>query len=321
MDITNAPEGSVTGLGVGSAKCAWLSGKSFRKSLLYLLLTFASSWTLAFMYFGMDGKLGTPSFLAVAVVFMFTPMLSAMIVQKVFYREKICSSLGVSWRFNPWFLVGWLLPSLMALLTVAIDCLLPGVSFCLDPAQSNATRFLSGPSAHNVLRHLSYLPIHPFWLLLFGGLVAGATINAVAGFGEELGWRGLLQKELAALGFWKSSWIIGIIWGIWHLPLIIQGFNYPGYPKAGIFMMCLCTVLLAPLMAYIRIKSRSVLAVAIMHGTLNATAGLPLLLIRGGDSLTTGMLGAGMMITLAILNFGLFCLAGTRPFKNEGLQV
>lgn len=86
-------------------------------------------------------------------------------------------------------------------------------------------------------------------------------------------------------------------------------------------MMCLCTVLLAPLMAYIRIKSRSVLAVAIMHGTLNATAGLPLLLIRGGDSLTTGMLGAGMMITLAILNFGLFCLAGTRPFKNEGLQV
>ena len=40
-------------------------------------------------------------------------------------------------------------------------------------------------------------------------LIAGVTVNAVAGFGEELGWRGFLQKELAFLGFWRSSLLIG----------------------------------------------------------------------------------------------------------------
>jgi hypothetical protein len=44
-----------------------------------------------------------------------------------------------------------------------------------------------------------------FWLALGQGLIAGATINAVAGFGEELGWRGFLYRELSFLGFWKSS--------------------------------------------------------------------------------------------------------------------
>lgn len=54
-------------------------------------------------------------------------------------------------------------------------------------------------------------PVHPFWLGLIQGLIAGITINALAAFGEELGWRGLLQKELAWMGFWRSSLLIGMI--------------------------------------------------------------------------------------------------------------
>jgi len=57
-------------------------------------------------------------------------------------------------------------------------------------------------------------PIHPVWIGLLQGLIAGITINAIAGFGEELGWRGLLQREFSYMGFWKSSAIIGIVWGI-----------------------------------------------------------------------------------------------------------
>ncbi len=52
------------------------------------------------------------------------------------------------------------------------------------------------------------LPVNPFWLAVIQGLVGGVTINAIAGFGEELGWRGLLSKELHPAGFWRSSLLI-----------------------------------------------------------------------------------------------------------------
>jgi membrane protease YdiL (CAAX protease family) len=72
---------------------------------------------------------------------------------------------------------------------------------------------------------MTAFPIHIFWISLIQGLFAGITINAVAGFGEELGWRGFLLREFDYMGFWKSSAIIGVIWGIWHAPLILQGHN------------------------------------------------------------------------------------------------
>ena len=54
--------------------------------------------------------------------------------------------------------------------------------------------------------------IHPIWIGLVLALIAGPTINAIAGFGEELGWRGFLQKEFSYMGFWKSSAVIGVIY-------------------------------------------------------------------------------------------------------------
>ncbi len=55
--------------------------------------------------------------------------------------------------------------------------------------------------------------------------------------GEELGWRGFLLKQCSYMDFWKMSLVIGIIWGLWHAPIIIQGYNYPQNPVIGVFMM------------------------------------------------------------------------------------
>jgi len=136
--------------------------------------------------------------------------------------------------------------------------------------------------------------------------VAGITINAIAGFGEELGWRGLLQKELGYLGFWRSSAVIGIIWGIWHAPIIIQGYNYPQHPLAGVFMMTVFTLLLSPIFGYVRLKARSVIAAAIIHGSLNATAGLAIMVVAGGNDLMIGVTGLAGFIVLLIVNIAIF---------------
>ena len=150
------------------------------------------------------------------------------------------------------------------------------------------------------------MPVHVFWLVLAGGTMAGLTINGVAGFGEELGWRGFLQNEWQALGFWRSSWLIGAVWGLWHAPFILHGYNYPGHPVAGVFLMTLWTVLFAPLIGFVRLRSGSVFAAAIMHGAINGTAMAPALVVRGGDWMTVGVMGWPGILVLAMLNCALY---------------
>ncbi len=60
-------------------------------------------------------------------------------------------------------------------------------------------------------------------------------------------------------------------------------------------------MLLAPIFSYIRVKARSVIAAAIVHGTLNATYGLSVVLVRGGSDLTSGMTGLPGFIVLAVV--------------------
>jgi membrane protease YdiL (CAAX protease family) len=152
------------------------------------------------------------------------------------------------------------------------------------------------------------LPVHPLWLALVQALIAGPTINAVFGFGEELGWRGLLLRELAPLGFWRSSYLIGLIWGLWHAPLILRGTNYPQHPELGVALMTVFTMLLAPLMSYVTLRANSVIAAAIFHGTLNASAGMALLPLKGGSDLTVGMTGLSGLVVLAIANLGVWVI-------------
>lgn len=279
-----------------------------KKALLYLALTFFFCWIILPIYFALGGKFTSAWTLAVLLIYMFVPMTMAMIVQKGIYHEPLRVPLGISFKWNRWFFFAWFLPPLLAIAAMGASLLLPGISF--SPSMEGMFQRYGSTLTPEQLQQMrdsaATLPIHPFWLGLIQGLIAGVTINAIAGFGEELGWRGLLQRELSHLGFWKSSLLIGIIWGIWHAPVILQGYNYPEHPQLGVLMMTVFTTLFAPLIAFARIKSKSVIAAAIMHGTLNATAGLGFILVAGGDDLTLGLLGVGGFAVLALANLILF---------------
>ena len=236
------------------------------------------------------------------------PMAVAIIVQKFIYKESLKEPLGISFKLNRWFVVAWLLPPVVAFATLGVSLLFPGVEYSPEMA-GMFERFKSLFTPEQIAQmesQTSTLPIHPFWLSLLQGLVAGVTINAVFGFGEELGWRGLLQRELGFIGFWKSSLTIGVVWGIWHAPIIFQGHNYPEHPVAGVFMMTIWCILLAPIFSYVRLKAKSVIAAAIMHGSFNATAGLAVMVVKGGNDLLVGVTGLAGFIVLLIANIGLF---------------
>jgi membrane protease YdiL (CAAX protease family) len=247
-------------------------------------------------------------------------MTVAIIVQKAVYKAPLKEPLRINFRPNRWFLVAWLTPLLFALVTLGASLLLPGVEFSSD-MEGMFRRFEKVFTTEQLteMRHqVEALPIHPFWLGLLQGLIAGLTVNAVAGFGEELGWRGLLLRELEGVGFWKSSFLIGVIWGLWHAPLIAQGHNYPEHPWIGVFVMTVFTVLLSPLMAFVTLRANSVIAAAIFHGTLNAVAGLPLIVVTGGSDLTIGMTGLAGLIVLLVANVGLWLFC--RPCHDQFVE-
>lgn len=280
--------------------------KHFKRAMLFLGLTFFFNWLMATLFFAFGGKWGTPASLPIAAGYMFVPMIMAIIVQKVIYKEPVKQPLGISFKLNRWFLVAWLLPPIIVFASVGISLLLPGVEY--SPGMEGLLeRFESVLTAEQLQQMKNQVfGLHSIWIGLLLGLIAGITINAVAGFGEELGWRGFLQREFGYMGFWKSSAVIGVIWGIWHAPVILQGHNYPTHPVIGVIMMTILCVLFAPIFSYVRFKANSVIAAAILHGTFNATAGLSLMVVKGGNDLTVGLTGLAGFIVLAIANLGIF---------------
>ena len=292
---------------------------NWKKTLLFIGLTFSVSYRVAISFHLLGGKWNTTEAIVVAVIYMFIPMVMAIFVQKVIYGQAVKGPLGISWKLNRWFLVAWLLPPAIAFGTLGVSLLLPGIKYSPDLAGlfERFERVVSPEKLQEMKEQVAAFPLHPIWLGLLQGLVAGVSINAVAGFGEELGWRGFLQRELGFLGFWKSAALIGLIWGVWHAPLILQGHNYPQHPAAGVLMMGAFCLLLSPLFSYIRLKAGSVLAAAILHGTLNATGGLALMVVKGGDDLTIGITGVAGLIVLAILDVGIFLLVKAGTLREE----
>jgi membrane protease YdiL (CAAX protease family) len=127
---------------------------------------------------------------------------------------------------------------------------------------------------------LSTYPIYaaasaPNWLILLSGaintIVLSPFIGLVIAFGEEYGWRGYLQSELEKMGRIKGTLVLGIIWGIWHWPLIWMGYNYPNQPVWGSLMMVAFTVFLAYVLAYAVYKADGIWIAAFLHALNNQT--------------------------------------------------
>jgi membrane protease YdiL (CAAX protease family) len=278
------------------------------KTLTFLTLTLGLSYAAALLFFLSGLKLTSTYGIIFGVSYMFIPALSSFLIEKIMHKNDIIRQLKISFKVNKWFLIAWLLPPFLAFFTLGISFLFPDVSYSAG-MEGMFTRFeslMTPEQMEQMRRSMDELPVHPIWITLAQGLFAGLTVNAIAGFGEELGWRGFLVKQFAGMSFIKAALIIGFIWGIWHAPIILMGHNYPQHPEWGVLMMTIWCILLSPLFLYITIKSGSVIAASVMHGTLNGTAGLAILMLNGGNDLKIGLTGFSGFLALILLTLGFF---------------
>src|SRR5258708_3068856 len=76
---------------------------------------------------------------------------------------------------------------------------------------------------------MAFIPsmLPPVLLIFVGLLIAGMFVSSLV---EEPGWRGFALPRLQErYGPLTGSLILGLCWGLWHLPL----FTIPGYDGAG----------------------------------------------------------------------------------------
>lgn len=143
-------------------------------------------------------------------------------------------------------------------------------------------------------------------------LPLNTLVSAVPAFGEELGWRGFLQSALSPLGFWRMSLLSGVLWGLWHAPVILLGYNFERPDLLGVLAMVVFCVLVGTLLHWLRAICHNVWVAAVAHGAVNTVSGVTLLFLpEGADVLWTTVLGAPGWIVLGALiavmaSFGLF---------------
>lgn len=289
------------------------------KTAEFLGLAFAIAWLSAAVFYLFGIEYGTlTSVVLVAVFFMWAPAFAAIIVQKRRGLPVRAATGLVRGRLR-WIVLAWFTPVGLLGATIGLGMLWPGVSFSADYAAYLRDAGVAEAQVQAALAQLEGVPVSPILLFLFQGLLAGLTINAIAALGEELGWRGLLLKELSSLGFWRVSFITGFFWGIWHAPIILQGHNFPESPVAGVAMMTLATVAMAPIYTYMTLRAGSVLAATLLHGSFNGLAALSLVYLTGAGHLVISAVGlagiAAALVTVAV------CVAHDRWLAREPITT
>ena len=273
-----------------------------KKAIKYSIILCVVSWVYAaIMIFGLDVK--NPSdnpmkYTICASLYMLLPLMTAVVLQMI-NKEKLTSTGLLRFKIRWSWLVAWILPVVIVLLTIFVNTLLPGCEYNTD--MSSMIPVDSIPEEQREMLSMFMNPTVMIVVTIVSGLFAGVTINALFAFGEEYGWRNYLVSALKEKKFICASVFIGIVWGLWHFPLILLGHNYPQHSVVGVFMMVVFCVLASFVETYFVLKTKSVFSAAIFHGTINAVAGLNVIMVKGGNDLLNGMTGLSGFFVMAIV--------------------
>ena len=207
---------------------------------------------------------------------LFGPALAAIIVTALTEgRPGVRALLGriVCWRVPvPWYLVALGLPTVLSLLAASLSAWL-------------------GPA-----------------ILRVGTLSVLDFVLVVLVLGEELGWRGYaLPKLMQRFSPLVASLILGVLWGLWHLPTFFIA-GTPQYQQPVVAFLIMTTAY-SILLSWVFLHTRgSVLIATLFHGAINVSQGF---FLAGTDPASRYWwlalaYGGAALVLAAVLGPGLF---------------
>lgn len=287
----------------------------------FVALALGLAWLVALPLWLGEG-LASPLAAPLLTAMMFTPTIAALIVMFAFRAPRAgrLRFLGMwplrpAGRFVLFLVIGLFAPILLVAATVAVAAALGWVRLDLVGFSGFAAQLDAVLPPGTALP-----PIGVLVAVQLASIPIGALVNSIFAAGEELGWRGWLQTALRPLGVWPALLLTGAIWGLWHAPVILLGYNFGRPDAVGLLLMVGGCLAWGVLLGWMRLRCASVWPAALAHGCLNAVAGAVLLVAAAGpapDMALAGPLGVAAWIVLAVV-VGVLSLTG--QFRRDRLE-
>lgn len=253
----------------------------YRKALLaFVVISFGVSWLVDLVPRLVGLKGGTWTETIVLLAGTWGPALGAAISTRFVLKQAVLGEVGIR-RFK-WSgeltSVALLGPPVAAFLTTWVAAVL-GAGDWKSP--------LGGTP-----------PLQLAWVLLLTGTV-GVLFNVPGALGEEIGWRGFLFPCLTRAGVRWPLLVGGVLWGVWHFPLLAVRPKVPGHPILGALLVPVATTLLNVSLVRLRQITGAIWLSMIVHAAINSWGSLPRMMLIDHDPLVASMTGIGGWLPLA----------------------
>ena len=217
---------------------------------IYLLLAFGVAWIpLVIQWlFGLRSLSDNATLLEYSIFILvtlptsFAPAIGAIVVRKWVSREGFADSglrlnIRKEWRY---YLFALLYPGFVVPITLILA-------------------FLTGAGRpdFSALSAVSLLQ-----------MIIIAFVSTPIVWGEEFGWRGYLQVRLFTEKPLWAAVATGLIWGVWHYPMILMGYIFSGNPL-GLLLYPVNMMFTSILYGWLRLRSGSVWPASLAHATGN----------------------------------------------------
>lgn len=295
-----------------------------KRILIYVGITFLITYLVEIFVLrhliGSDDVAQNAIAQAVTMGVMLIPALSVVITRLVTHEGFADAWVTPHLKGNiKYYLIAWFGPAVMTVIGAVIYFLIfPGE---YDSQMNNAIKIYADQGMQFTTQQLRISTISQ----LVTAVVIAPVLNFITCFGEEWGWRGYLVPKLSErMSFAPMALISGLIWGLWHAPLIVMGHNYgtdySGAPYLGILSMCLFCIVIGTIFSYLCLKTKSCIPGVIGHGALNGFAQAGIIFSKDGGNpfigpSPTGIVGGIGFIMAAC--FIMFLVSKNNGFHNS----
>ncbi|MDR3575678.1 MAG: CPBP family intramembrane metalloprotease [Anaerolineaceae bacterium] len=284
-----------------------------RRLVIFLAFAFGIAWLTGLIIYLTGGLVDSPvlvqsppitlALVLLATAYMWAPALgnifTRLLTHEGFHDLALRPKLKRGW---PFWLAAWFTPGILTILGML-------VYFAIFPAQFDPKFSVLQQGLDNAARLSGRaIPITAqayFFIQIAEAVILAPILNALAVFGEEFGWRAYLQPKLMTLGTRRALLVVGLIWGVWHWPVIFMGyeygFNYWGAPFTGPLLFLVFTVSLAILFGWLVLLAGSVWPSVIAHGAINGIAALGLVAVIGKPNMLLGPTPIGLLGGLPLI--------------------
>jgi len=153
-------------------------------------------------------------------------------------------------------------------------------------------------------------------------IIASIVLNVVFVPGEEFGWRGFMVPRLVRSGLPRPLLLSGVIWGLWHLPLVVWGglvLDGPSPWVSAVLLTVVCAAI-GYVMALLRLASGGAKVPIAFHVTWNVAFQALFEVAVVGDDEGLWLGEAGVLTTITATVVSAWACRASSPLRTSAAK-